>query len=124
MDIEAFRDYCLSKDGVDESFPFDNKTLVFKVMGKIFVLTDVDTFQTVNVKCEPELAISLREQYPAVLPGYHMNKQHWNTIVMDGSIGDDTIKEWIDHSYKMVVQGLPPKMRSLLALMQEKQSDF
>jgi len=93
-------------------------------MGKIFALTDVDTFQTVNIKCEPELAISLREQYPAVLPGYHMNKQHWNTIVMDGSIGDDMLKEWIDHSYNMVLKGLPPKVRSQLAKMQEKQSDF
>jgi len=106
MNIEELRDYCISKKGVEETLPFGPDTLVFKVMGKVFLLTglDSDIFEF-NVKCDPEKAIELREQYSCVLPGYHMNKKHWNTIVAT-SVGDKLLKEWIDHSYDMVVKGL------------------
>ncbi len=117
MDIESFRTYCLAKKGVTESLPFDENTLVFKVMGKMFSITDIDLFESINLKCLPEKAISLREQYPAVQPGYHMNKQHWNTVTMDGSIPDKLVKAWIDESYELVVSGLPKKDRLALADM-------
>ncbi|MFU8843816.1 MAG: MmcQ/YjbR family DNA-binding protein [Bacteroidales bacterium] len=92
MNIESLRNYCLSKNGVTESFPFDKSTLVFKVMGKMFALTDLeDEILTVNLKCNPENAIRLREEFPAIQPGYHMNKKHWNTIFIDGSIPDEQI---------------------------------
>ena len=94
-----------------EEFPFDANTLVFKVMGKMFALTDVDNFESINLKCDPERAIQLRDEYEAVQPGYHMNKKHWNTVLMDGRVGDRLIKEWIDHSYELVVQSLPRKIR-------------
>ncbi len=105
MNLEFFRDYCLGKEGVTEEFPFGEDTLVFKVNGKMFVLTDVEKFESVNLKCIPEVAAELREQYAAVQPGYHMNKKHWNTVVMDGSIPDRLMKEWIDQSYNLVVKG-------------------
>lgn len=94
-----------------EEFPFDANTLVYKVMGKMFALTDIDHFESVNLKCDPERAIQLRDEYEAVHPGYHMNKKHWNTVRMDGSVGDRLIKEWIDHSYDLVVKSLPLKTR-------------
>jgi predicted DNA-binding protein (MmcQ/YjbR family) len=118
MHIESFRDYCLSKKGVTEDFPFDEDTIVFKVMGKIFALADVDRFESVNLKCDPELVPVLREQYPAVQPGYHMNKKHWNTVLMDGSVPDRLLQEWIDHSYDLVVSGLTGKQRSILRSIQ------
>ena len=102
MDLESFRIYCLNKKNVTEEFPFGEDTLVFKVNGKIFAITDIETFEGINLKCDPEKAIQLREQYDAVQPGYHMNKKHWNTIVMDGSVSDKLVKEWIDHSYELV----------------------
>ncbi len=114
MNIESFRNYCLSKKGVTEEFPFDEQALVFKVMGKMFTITNVDTFESVNLKCDPELAEELREQYDAVTPGYHMNKKHWNTILMDGTISDKVLAEWIDHSYNLVVAGMPKKLRQEL----------
>jgi predicted DNA-binding protein (MmcQ/YjbR family) len=114
LNIESFQKYCLSKKGVTEEFPFDNNTLVFKVMGKMFALTNVEAFEGINLKCEPELAAQLREEYPAVKAGYHMNKKHWNTIVMDGSIGDKLIQQWIDLSYDLVVASLPKKERAAL----------
>lgn len=117
MDIEQYREYCLAKAGVTESFPFDEVVLVFKVMGKMFVLCDVNEFRSINLKCDPELAISLREQYEGVNPGYHMNKQHWNTIDMDGSIDDRLIREWIDLSYNLIVKGLTKKLKEELSLM-------
>ncbi len=111
MNIEELREYCLAKKGVTESFPFDEATLVFKVSGKMFALTDlVDAF-SVNLKCDPEKAIELREQYPCVIPGYHMNKQHWNTVVIDGSVNDKLLKEWIDHSYDLIVKSLTKKQQ-------------
>ena len=117
MDIISFREYCLSKRGVTESFPFGEPTLVFKVMDKMFALTNVDNFVSVNLKCDPEKAIALREEYPSVLPGYHMNKKHWNTIEVNGTIPDDLFKSWIDHSYDLVVSGLPKNKRQELQSM-------
>ncbi|MDP4207617.1 MAG: MmcQ/YjbR family DNA-binding protein [Bacteroidota bacterium] len=114
MNIEDFRQYCISKKGVTEEFPFDETTLVFKVMGKMFSLTDLEGDFTINLKCDPELAIELRERYPAVLPGYHMNKRLWNTVVIDGSIPDKLIYEWVDHSYSQVVDKLPKKLKNEL----------
>jgi predicted DNA-binding protein (MmcQ/YjbR family) len=111
MNIESLRNYCLSKKGVTESFPFDETTLVFKVMGKMFALTGLeDEILTVNLKCNPENAIRLREEFPAIQPGYHMNKKHWNTIIVDGSIPDEQIFQWMDDSYNLVVKSLSRKL--------------
>jgi predicted DNA-binding protein (MmcQ/YjbR family) len=105
--IEELSEYCLSKRGTADGFPFDEETLVFKVMGKIFALVPLERIPLqINLKCDPELAIELRERYEAVQPGYHMNKKHWNTISVDGTIHKKLILEWIDHSYKLVVSGL------------------
>jgi predicted DNA-binding protein (MmcQ/YjbR family) len=114
VNIESLRNYCLSKKGVTEEFPFDENTLVFKVMGKMFALADVEEFEGINLKCEPEEAIQLREKYDAVQPGYHMSKKHWNTIIMDGSIPDKLIYKWIDDSYVLVVDKLSKKDKSTL----------
>ncbi len=114
MNIEDFRSYCLSKKGVTEEFPFDENTLVFKVGGKMFALLDVDAFESVNLKCDPEKAIDLREHYPGVQPGYHMNKKHWNTVEMDGAIPDNLILEWVDDSYDLVFEKLPRHLRESL----------
>lgn len=115
MNIEEFRDFCLSFNEVTEEFPFDNNTLVFKVMGKMFALCDVDEFESINLKCDPTNAIQLREEYPEiVIPGYHMNKKHWNTVVMDNIIPDDKIKDWITDSYNLVIAELPKKDREKL----------
>jgi predicted DNA-binding protein (MmcQ/YjbR family) len=114
MNIEKFREYCISKKGVTEEFPFGEVTLVFKVMGKMFALTNLDNEFSVNLKCDPDLAIELREKYSAVLPGFHMNKLHWNTIRIDGTIPAKLICEWIDHSYALVVDKLPKKSKAEL----------
>jgi len=106
MNIEEFRDYCLSLKGAYEKTPFDESTLVFYVKEKMFCLTDITTFDFINVKCNPEEAIALREQYTEVTPGYHMNKKHWNSISPHGSIPDKLLKEWIRKSYDLVVSGL------------------
>ena len=111
MHLEEFRNYCLDKPGVTEGFPFDDNALVFKVMGKIFTITDVGNFESINLKCDPEEAIELRERYSCVIPGYHMNKKHWNTILMDNSIPDQLIIEWIDNSYNLVAQSLTKKLK-------------
>lgn len=104
MSLEFFRDYCLKKEGVTEEFPFGINTLVFKVAGKMFALTDVENFESINLKCLPEEAIQWREQYDAVQPGYHMNKKHWNTVMMDRSLPDKIVKQWIDQSYYLVAK--------------------
>jgi predicted DNA-binding protein (MmcQ/YjbR family) len=111
MNIEQFRNYCLSLPATEETFPFDEVTLVFKVAGKMFALADVDLFTSINLKCDPELAVELRERYPAVQPGYHMSKVHWNTVEMDGSIPDALLKEWIKNSYDLVVASMTRKHR-------------
>ena len=103
MDIEKLREYCLSKKKVAESFPFDDVTLVFKVLDKMFALTNLYGDLSINLKCKPDKVVELREKYKAVNPGYHMNKNHWNTIMIDGTIDDNLIKSWIDDSYTLVV---------------------
>lgn len=114
MNIESFREYCLSKKGTTEGFPFDDQVLVFKVMGKMFALADVDLFESINLKCDPAKAIELREEYPSILAGYHMHKKHWNTIAIDGLLSDAFLKDLIDHSYQLVVAKLPRRLRSEL----------
>jgi len=111
LNIETFRSYCLGKKGVTEEFPFDENTLVFKVMGKMFALTDLENFESVNLKCDPEKAVQLREEFPAVLPGYHMSKKHWNTVLIDGRIPDKLIKTWIDDSYNLVTVSLSKQLQ-------------
>jgi predicted DNA-binding protein (MmcQ/YjbR family) len=96
---------------VTEEFPFDANTLVFKVMGKMFALADVDLFESVNLKCDPERSAELREQFPGIVPGFHMNKNHWNTVSMDGSVPDKLVLELIDHSYELVVSKLPRSIK-------------
>jgi len=102
MDIESLREYCISKKGATESFPFGEDTLVFKVTGKIFALVNLDGDLSINLKCDPTLAIELRERYSSVTSGYHMNKKHWNTVLLDGSVPDKEILSWIDHSYDLI----------------------
>jgi len=114
MNIEDFREYCLQKAMVTEEFPFDETTLVFKVVGKMFALTGLEEDFYINLKCDPEKAIQLREEYTCVLPGYHMSKKHWNTVQVDGSIKDEILLGWIDDSYNLVVKGLPKKVRDQL----------
>ncbi len=114
MNIEDLRDYCLSLPAAEEKMPFDDKTLVFAVKGKMFCLMDIDTFEFVNLKCDPEIAIELRETYSEVTPGFHMNKKHWNSIKTDGNITDQMMKNWILDSYKLVVAGLPKKVQKEL----------
>ncbi len=114
MDIESFRSYCLSKKMTSESLPFGDDTLVFKVADKIFALADITLFESINLKCDPEQAILLREQYPSVQPGYHMNKKHWNTIFMDGAIPDRLLQQWIDDSYHLVIEKMPKKISQQL----------
>lgn len=111
MDIESFRHFCLSFADVTEAFPFGPGTLVFKVKGKMFALTDIDIFESINLKADPDEAVELRERYPAVQPGYHMNKKHWNTILMDNSIPDKLVKDWIATSYNLVRASLPKAQR-------------
>lgn len=115
MNIESFREYCIKKSGVTEEFPFDEDTLVFKVMGKMFAATSIGALEfSINLKCDPEKAIDLRAAYPQILPGYHMNKRHWNTIMADDGLSDKLLKELIDHSYDLVVRGLTAKLRKEL----------
>ncbi|WP_159521365.1 MmcQ/YjbR family DNA-binding protein [Sunxiuqinia indica] len=114
MNIEELRNYCISKKGVSEGFPFNETTLVFKVMGKMFALTNLEGDLRINLKCDPEKAIELRERYSCVLPGYHMNKQQWNTILIDGSVSNQLILDWIDNSYKLIVEKLPKKQQAEL----------
>lgn len=114
MNIEQFRDFCLALPGVTEEFPFGEETLVYKVMGKLFTLTNLDTFESINLKCDPEIAIELRERYDGVSPGYHMNKKHWNTIDIHAGISDKLIYQWIRDSYDLVVASLPKKAKEEL----------
>jgi len=112
MDIESLREYCLSKPAVEETLPFGPDTLVYKVGGKIFLITslDAETFRF-SVKCDPEKAIELRERHDCVQPGYHLNKKHWNTIYVDGTVSNSILKEWINESYDLIVNSLPAKTR-------------
>ncbi len=114
MDVEALRDYCLSKKAAEECFPFDNQTLVFKVMGKMFALVGLEDGTKVNLKCDPEYAIELREKYMEIQPGWHMAKTNWNTVQLNGLLGEKMIRELIDHSYECVVKGMTKKMQKQL----------
>ncbi len=115
MDIEQYRSYCLSKKGSTESFPFNEDTLVFKVMGKIFAICGLERFpHEVNMKCDPDRAIELREKYESIKPGYHMNKSHWNTVALSGGVKHDILINLIDHSYDLVVAGLTKKLKQEL----------
>jgi predicted DNA-binding protein (MmcQ/YjbR family) len=114
MNIEEYRDFCLSLPGVEEGFPFDSSTLVFKVMNKMFALTDVDNFAFINLKATPEDCIELREKYDGIKPGYHMNKKQWNSVYTDAFIGDELMYKWITDSYDLVVLGLPKKLKEEL----------
>ena len=127
MDIEQFRDFCLSFPCVTESLPFGEDTLVFKVEGKMFALINLNTPNSFNVKCDPNKAIELREKYDCVKAGYHMNKKHWNTIYFGGiatdfetSLHQKQLKHWIRHSYELVISKLPKKTRTLLQTELEK----
>ncbi|MFE9643887.1 MmcQ/YjbR family DNA-binding protein [Streptomyces sp. NPDC006365] len=109
MTPEELRAFCLSFNAVVEDFPFNPETSVFKVLGKLFALTQLDGVPlTVNLKCDPEDAIRLRGEYPGlIVPGYHMNKRHWNTVTVDGELPDRLVRELIEDSYDLVVAGLP-----------------
>jgi predicted DNA-binding protein (MmcQ/YjbR family) len=112
LNIEELREYCLQKPGVTEGLPFGEDTLVFKVGEKLFLLTSITLGNQFNVKCEPELAIELRERYTEVQPGYHMNKKLWNTVHMDGALTRQQLFEMIDHSYEQVLKGLPKRVQA------------
>lgn len=114
MDIEEIRNYCLAKKGVTESLPFDEFSPVYKVMGKIFLISSIEPPFSINVKCDPEKAIELREKYDSIKPGYHMNKTHWNTIELNGNVPNKLLKKLIDHSYDLVVSGLKKKEKEEL----------
>jgi predicted DNA-binding protein (MmcQ/YjbR family) len=114
MNIEEIRTYCLSKKQVTEGLPFGDDTLVFKVKNRMFALMNLERELRINLKCNPDEAVRLREEYPAVSPGYHMNKKLWNTVTIDDSITDDLLKKWIDESYHLVVLKLPQKDRQEL----------
>ena len=116
MHIEEFREYCIAKKGVTEEFPFDEVTLVFKVMGKMFALAPLERLPSqVNLKCDPERAIELREEYDGVImPGYHMSKVHWNTLHLE-QLPSGLIRELIDHSYSLVVSKLPKSVKEEMA---------
>ena len=117
MDIESYRTICLSLKGVTEEFPFGENTLVHKVMGKMFALTDIVDFESVNLKVDPEVGVELRERYSGVLPGYHMNKKHWITVQMDGSVSDKLLRQWILDSYNLVASGLTKTQQRALESM-------
>ena len=116
MDLETIRNHCLKKKGVAEELPFNEETPVYKVMGKMFLLASLSYPVSINIKCDPEKAIELRERYPSVTPGYHMNKTHWNSVVLDGSVPNKEILNWIDDSYNLVVKGLRTKDKAKLNL--------
>lgn len=116
MNVETIRDYCLAKAGVTESFPFGGDALVFKVGSKMFALLSTESQPTtLNLKCDPEWAVQLREEHDAVMPGFHMNKTHWNTITISGRVRTSDVHEWIDHSYELVRKSLPKAVQAELA---------
>lgn len=119
MNIESFREYCLSRAGVSEGFPFDETTLVFKLMGKMFAITDTEDDFKIALKCDPERAIELRETHTAIQPGWHLNKQHWNTISVDGSLSDAFLTELIDHSYDLIRSKLTKKLKAELEALEK-----
>jgi predicted DNA-binding protein (MmcQ/YjbR family) len=117
MNIEQFTEYCLSKPGTSDSFPFGGDTLVIKVGPKVFALCGLDALPfKVNLKCDPDWAVELRERHEEIIPGYHMNKKHWNTVNMEGDLELALIKKMIDHSYNLVIQSLPKKEKEALGI--------
>lgn len=118
MHIEQFRNYCITKKGVTEHFPFDDNVLVFKVMNKMFALSGLDTWEQnepqINLKCNPDWALELRGEYESINPGYHMNKKHWNTVTANQDVSDTFAFELIDHSYELIVKSLPKKTQAEL----------
>ena len=119
MHIEQLRDFCINKKGVTEHFPFDESTLVFKVMDKMFLLTGLNNWEKgeskVNLKCNPEKAIELRDEYEGIIAGFHMNKKHWNTVSINSiDVSDDLVRELINHSYDLVIKGLTKKLQKEL----------
>ena len=112
LHLDELRDHCLSKPAVSETFPFDASTLVFKVAGKMFALCNVDEFTGINLKCDPDFALELRERYDAVAPGWHMSKVHWNTVSVDSDASREAILQWVDDSYALVVASLTKKARA------------
>ena len=112
MNIEDIREYCLSKKGTSESFPFDESTLVFKVLDKMFALTGLDRIPTqINLKCDPEYALDLRDEYSDITAGFHMSKKHWNTVMVEGDLENKLILSLIDHSYDLVVSSFTKKKK-------------
>jgi predicted DNA-binding protein (MmcQ/YjbR family) len=122
MDIQQLYDYCLSKKGVTEHFPFDEDTLVFKVMGKMFCLASLKEWEqgnpSLNLKCDPDYALVLRDEFESVQPGYHSNKKHWNTVYVNREIPDKKVIHFINHSYELVAAKLPKKDREILRNME------
>ncbi len=120
MELDEIREYCLARPGVTEGFPFGEDVLVFKVSGKMFFASNLkDTPARCNLKCDPERAVELRESYDGIIPGWHMNKKHWNTIVLDGSVPTDLIQELVEHSYQLVRSKLKKSEREALALLEQ-----
>lgn len=116
MDVEALRAYCLAKKATDESLPFDNDTLVFKVGGKMFALYSLKSMNRLTLKCDPDRALELRAEWEEVQPGYHMHKKHWNTVHLDGRLHADMVRDMIDDSYNLIVKSLKKKDREALGL--------
>lgn len=114
MTLDYFRDFCLSKAGVTEDTPFDAKTLCFRIGGKIFAILDMDLFDYVNLKCDPDRSLELREQFPGITPGFHMNKKWWNSVSVRGNVPDPLILELTTHSYSLVFSSLPKSIQSTI----------
>jgi predicted DNA-binding protein (MmcQ/YjbR family) len=114
MTLDHFRDFCLNFKGTTEDLPFDENTLVFKVLGKMFALTNLENFEYTNLKCDAEKAILLREEYKEVTPAWHMNKKHWNSVSFMGELSDKQIEQWVTDSYNLAVRNIPKKLRELL----------
>jgi predicted DNA-binding protein (MmcQ/YjbR family) len=116
MHLDEILQFCLQLKGTTEHFPFDQKTLVFKVMGKMYALIDVEKPDSINLKCDPERAIDLRERYASVQPGWHMSKKHWNTVLLNSELSSGQLQELIVHSYDLVVFSLPKKIQHELSI--------
>jgi predicted DNA-binding protein (MmcQ/YjbR family) len=115
LNLDQLRQFCLSLPGTTEDFPFDADTLAFRIGGKIYLLSDIQHFASVNLKCDPEKAMELRERHHSVKPGFHMNKKHWNTVEIPGDYTDAMLESWIRHSYDLVKAGLPLSIRQSLS---------
>lgn len=119
--LEQIRNYCIAKPGVEETLPFDEVSPVYKVMGKMFAIISVTPPHSISLKCDPERAVELREEYEGITPGYHMNKAHWNTVQFDGSVHVGLVNELVDHSYNLVVSALPKKLKEELKRLKDEE---